>query len=88
MIRKSEDGYKKIAEEISKVLEHNKNLKEGQKPIKTTVLKISRGLLFSGTIAIRDNFCRFLNIKPWDAPFTTDTKWDGDNDCQLIITYK
>ena len=89
-IKKSEKGYKKIAEEISKVLEHNKNLEEGQEPIKQTILKISKGLLFTGVISIRDNFCKYLGIKPWDAPFSTDTDWDKDKgkNCWLIITYK
>lgn len=90
IIKKSEDGYKKIAEEISKVLEHNKNLEEGQTPTDRTVLKITKGLLFTGSISIRDNVCRFLKIKPWDAPFTIDIDWDKENnsDFKLIITYK
>lgn len=89
-IKKSEDGYKKIAEEVRKALEHNKNLSEGQEPIKQTILKISRGLLFTGDMSIRDNFCKYLDIKPWDAPFTTNTDWNKDkkNDGRLIITYK
>jgi len=89
-IKKSEDGYKKIAEEVKKALEHNASVDNSEDKIKQTILKISKGLLFTGAISIRDNFCKYLGIKPYDAPFTTDTDWDRESrtNFRLIITYK
>ena len=89
IIRKSENGYKIVTEEIRKALEYNKNLSEGQEPIKRTVFKISKNLFFCGTNQVRNIILAALKLKFWEAPFTIDTNWDKDrDDFRLVISYK
>jgi len=85
MIKKSKNYPQEIAEKIQSALEYNKE--NPQSPNKTLEIEISKGLYNCGSIAIRNNVCNELGIKPWDAPFTTKIK-DNDDYHFLLITFK
>lgn len=91
MIKKTKDYPKLIADKIREALEYNedldKNPKEGYTPIQMTSIEISKGLYNLGSIEIRDNVCKELGIKPWDAPFWTKVH-DNCDYWWLEITYK
>lgn len=87
MIKKTKDYPEKIANEIRKALEYNKNVKEPDTPIRLQQIFISRGLYNCGSMTIRDKVCEALGIKPWDAPFTAKVHDNVDYQ-YLLIEYK
>jgi hypothetical protein len=78
MIKKSKEGFKEIANQINEAISSNS---------KTIVIPISKGLWGIGSIAIRDNVCGEMNIKPWDSKFSCNVN-ENNGRYELIITIK
>lgn len=78
MIKKSKEGFKEIANQINEAISSN---------LKTIVIPISKGLWGIGSIAIRDNVCGEMNIKPWESPFSCDIN-ENYGKYELTITIK
>jgi hypothetical protein len=78
MIKKSKEGFKEIANQINEAINSNS---------KTIVIPISKGLWGIGSIAIRNNVCDEMNIKPWDSKFSCDIN-ENNGKYKLIITIK
>ena len=78
MIKKSEKGFKELAELIQK----------GMETKETLTLEISKGLRCIGSVAIKEEVCKVLDIKPWDAPFDLTASHNLETwECKVVIEY-
>lgn len=78
MIKRSKEGFRELANQINEAINSNS---------KRFVIPISKGLWGIGSIAIKNNVCDEMNVKPWDALFSCDVNLNNGK-YELIVTIK